>query len=152
MQINKSIQILVQVVTTRNWIQVQITDKCSFMVPPALVEVKARSIDSHSRGWKGNGITVNFDYGLFSDPLTLYSNKLSFHISEEKIDGLQARIVWFQKDDGWNIIGIHFLDLGKNNYNQTIKLTVVVEIGPNVDKEIGFRIIKSVKCTNNFKN
>jgi hypothetical protein len=61
----------------------------------------------------------------------------------EKTDNYSARIVSFEKDNGWNFVGVHFPDLGKNKFDQIIKLTLVVESAPKIDKEIGSRIVKS---------
>ena len=134
-----------------DWIQVQISDRFSFSIPPFVREVEGESIDSYSRRWKGDDIAINIDYGIFSDPLTLYSKKKSYRVFDEKIDNNLARIVSFQKEDGWNFIGIHFPDLGKNKFNQTIKLTLVVEVSPKMDNQIGFKIIKSIKSKNQFE-
>jgi uncharacterized protein YijF (DUF1287 family) len=127
-----------------DWIIVRINNKFNFWIPPSVIEVEGRSIDSYSRRWKGDDIAINFDYGPFSDPLTLYSRKKSYQITNEKIDNYSARIVSFQKDNDWNFVGIHFPDLGKNKFDQIIKLTLVVESGPKIDKEIGSRIAKSI--------
>jgi uncharacterized protein YijF (DUF1287 family) len=127
-----------------DWKVVRINNKFSFWIPPSVTEVEGRSIDSYSRRWKGDDITINFDYGLFSDPLTLYSRKKSYQITNEKIDNYSARIVSFQRDNGWSFVGVHFPELGKNKFDQIVKLTLVVESGPKIDKEIGSRIVKSI--------
>ncbi len=128
-----------------DWKVVRINDTFSFQIPPLVIEVEGRSVDSYSRYWKGDDITINFDYGRFSDPLTLYSRKNSYQITNEKINNYSARIVSFQRENGWNFIGVHFQALGKNKFDQIIKLTLVVETGPKIDKEIGSRIIKSIR-------
>jgi hypothetical protein len=127
-----------------DWILIQINNEFSFWIPPSVMEVKGHSIDSYSRHWKGVDIVINFDYGLFSDPLTLYSRNKSYQITNVNINNYAARKVSFQKDNGWNFVGVHFPNLGKNKFGQIIKLTLVVESGPEVDKEIGSRIIKSI--------
>jgi hypothetical protein len=97
-------------------------------------EVEGQSIDSYSRRWKADNIAINFDYGIFSDPLALYSKRKSYRAFDEKIDNNLASVVSFQKEDGCNFIGAYFPDLDKNKFNQTIKLTLVVEVARQTDR------------------
>lgn len=128
-----------------DWIKIQVNNIFSFWVPSSVKEVESRSIDSYSRRWKGDDIVLNIDYGPFSDPLTLYSRKKSYQITSKNIENYPARIVSFEKDSGWNFVGVHFSDLGRNKFDQIIKLTLVVESAPKIDKEIGSRIVKSIR-------
>ena len=75
----------------------------------------------------------------------MYSRKKSYQITSKNIDDYPARMVSFEKDNGWNFVGVHFSDLGRNKFDQIIKLTLVVESAPKINKEIGSRIVKSIR-------
>jgi len=128
-----------------DWKKVEAGGKFTFWIPPALEEVGVRAIDSTVRRWEGKEMMVHFDYGRFSDPLTLYSEKKLFETASELIDNRSARIVSFERVDGWYLTAVHFPELGKDKYQRTLKLTLVVESAPGVSKEVPTTIVKSVR-------
>jgi hypothetical protein len=127
-----------------DWIKIKVNDKFAFWIPPGLAAVRVRGVDSHVQRWETEKIVVHFDFGRFSDPLTLYSRKKSHVVTAEQISGRSATIVSFERDDGWQFTAIHFPDLGKDTSGQVVKLTLVVETDPKVSKEVPLKIVKSV--------
>lgn len=127
-----------------DWIKVEIADKFRFWLPPFIKEVHTQGIDSFTRKWKSDDFIVYFDYGRFSDPLTLYSRKKSYIIRTDQINIHTVTIVSFKRDNDWNFTGVHFPDLGKDDFGQTMKLTVIVEAAPAANKENPLKIIRSI--------
>jgi hypothetical protein len=58
-----------------DWKRVEVKNICRFSLPPTLTGVNVSGGDSFIRQWEDEHMTVNFDYGHFSDPLTLYSRQ-----------------------------------------------------------------------------
>lgn len=127
-----------------DWMKVNVNDRFAFWIPPGLVAADAQGIDSYIQRWESEDIIVHFDYGRFSDPLTSYSRKKSYEPTTEQISGYSASIVSFEFDNGWWFTAIHFPDLRRDSFGQVIKLTLVAETSPRVDKEVPLKIVKSV--------
>jgi len=89
---------VIQVDIPTDWTEVKVNDKFMFWVPPKLIAVDVRAIDSHVQRWESQDIIVHFDYGRFSDPLTFYSRKKSYETITEQISGYSATIVSFERE------------------------------------------------------
>jgi hypothetical protein len=128
-----------------DWIKIEDNNKFTFWIPPGLREAKIHPIDSHLRRWESENLVVQFDYGQFSDPLTLYSRKGQYKTTNDQISNYAANIISFQRDSGWHFNGAHFPDLGKDSYGHVIKITLTVESGPEVDRELPLKIVRSIR-------
>jgi len=128
----------------RNWMRIEANNKFSFWLPPALVARDVRSHDSYERRWESKDMVVHFDYGRFSDPLTLYSRKNSYEAATERIGSYTTTIVSFQQDDGWRFTAAHFPDLGSDQFGRTVKLTLAVDTNPKVPKDVPLKIVRSI--------
>jgi hypothetical protein len=128
-----------------DWIKVEVAKKFIFWLPPNLIIGHDRGIDSFVQQWKGNNIRIELDYGRFSDPLTLYSRKRSYNAVVDRVGGYVATVVSFQEDDGWNFVGIHFPDLGKDTFGQAVKMTLIMRTDPRIGKQIPLKIIESIE-------
>jgi len=128
-----------------DWKKVEVKNVFAIWLPPTLREEYVSAVDSSVRRWANENIIVHFDLGRFSDPLTLYSQKRAFEMSSEQIDGVTATLVSFHQDNGWYLTAVHFPDLGKDRFGQTVKLTLVVEAKAIVDKQVPLRIVRSVQ-------
>jgi len=132
---------------SQDWTEVKFNNLLTFRSPVALSKTPDQGIDSSFALWKGEGITVHIDYGLFCDPLTSYTNRPNYKLRMEEINGYAARIVSFEKLDGSHFAAVHFPDLRKLGGGDVKKLTMVVEASQTMGKEIPFKIIRSIKFT-----
>lgn len=76
----------------KSWLPVQ-QKRFTFSLPPDFREVKVRGIDSWVREFQSadSSVSLNFDWGLYSDPLTGPRDGLTS--CEEEIGGRKARVV-----------------------------------------------------------
>jgi len=130
--------------TPSDWIEIEVNDRFSFQLPSILKEVDVKGIDSFVRRWESQDLIVHFDYGLYSDPLTMYTKKKSYEATLDNIGGHSTSIVSFQKEDGWYFMAVHFHDLGRDRWGRIVKLTFIVESSQHVKREVPLRIVKSI--------
>ena len=128
----------------RNWMRIEANNEFCFWLPPALVASDKLSHDSYVRRWESKDVVVHFDYGRFSDPLTLYSRKNSYEAATERIGGYTTTIVSFQRDDGSRFTAAHFPDLGSDQFGRTVKLTLAVDTHPKVPEDVPLKIVRSI--------
>jgi hypothetical protein len=127
-----------------DWIRIEADGRFTFWLPPGLLEQDTRGIDSYVRRWESQNMLVHFDYGRFSDPLTLYSAQKGYEATTTRVSGYPVRIVSFERDNGWRFTAVHFSDLGQDTAGQVVKLTLVVESSPQVAADWPSKIVKSV--------
>ena len=132
--------------TSDNWINVDAED-FSFSIPERLSEVPTKGLDSAVRRWESSDITIQSDYGRFSDPLDSYTAFEAYQETSDRIDGRATKIVSFQQDNGWNFTAVHFPDAGTAAEGKINKLTIVVEASPQIDAEIPLQNVRSVRLT-----
>lgn len=124
---------------------VDIGSKLRISLPAGLVQVEEHGIDSDIYRWTGEGIEVQIDHGLFSDPLTSYAGRSDYELNVEAIDGHLARIISFHQVDGSLFVAAHFHDLARRRHADLKKLTVVIQTNLNDGDEISKTIIRSIK-------
>jgi len=124
--------------------RIEANNEFCFWLPPALVASDKLSHDSYVRRWESKDVVVHFDYGRFSDPLTLYSRKNSYEAATERIGGYTTTIVSFQRDDGSRFTAAHFPDLGSDQFGRTVKLTLAVDTHPKVPEDVPLKIVRSI--------
>jgi len=129
----------------KNWKEVNFKGILKFCLPASLLESDARGIDSTVAFWKEKSITVQLDYGFFSDPLTSYIDRPNYSFSNEYIGGRAARIVWFDQNDGSHFVAAYFHDLTERRCVNLRHLTIVVETSQEVESGIPEKIIRSLQ-------
>lgn len=122
------------------WKEFRFRQLLTFRAPAAAQMSDERGIDSDYARWTAEGLSIQFDYGMFSDPLTSApQNAVTVH---EVVGGLNARIVSYQRSDGTFVSGAHFGDLGESRGGPRKKLTVTVESRRRV---VPLEIIRSLR-------
>lgn len=129
---------------TIEWTRTETNAGFSFLLPSTLVPSGGQGIDSNIQRWQSKDLAVNYDYGRFSDSLTLYSRKKNYRASTLLLEGYTATLVSFERDDGWRFTGIHFPDLGRDRFDRTIKLTLVVEASAEINEGVSEKILRSI--------
>lgn len=64
---------------------------------PALMQLKAGGIDSQAGALTADGLRIDYDFGLYSDPLARRDGLLDYRSSDAAVDGRAARMVQFQR-------------------------------------------------------
>lgn len=106
------------------WKRFQEGDKFSFSAPKNLESQETHGIDSFAGQYNSPDLKLQFDYGMYSDPLENTSPD-DFKAEKAMIGGHEARIVTFRSAglepefSYW--AGVHFPDLGDR-----VKLTMLV--------------------------
>lgn len=63
---------------------------------PAAMQLKAGGIDSQAGMLTSEGLRIEYDFGLYSDPLTRRDDMLDYRSTDGTVDGRAARIVHFR--------------------------------------------------------
>ncbi len=66
------------------------------MRAPANLSQTAGGIDSQAGALSAGGLRVDYDFGLYSDPLARREDTLDYQSSAGKVDGLDARFVQYR--------------------------------------------------------
>ncbi len=66
------------------------------MRAPAELRHTAGGIDSQAGALTAAGLRIDYDFGLYSDPLARRNDTLDYHARDGKVDGLDARFVRFR--------------------------------------------------------
>ena len=111
----------------------------------SLTRTEDQGVDSKFAIWRGDGISVQIDYGLFSDPLQSYGNRTNAKLVHEEIDGHPARIVSYDRNDDTHFVGVHFPDLRELSAGGLKKLTAVVLTGPEIGADVALNMLRSIK-------
>lgn len=131
----------------KDWKEVDFEGKFKFSVPVSVSAAEEQGIDSSIGLWKGKGIMVRVDYGLYSDPLTSYTDRANYSVRDDEIDGQAARMILFDDIDGRHFVAGHFGELPVGSGSKPRRLTVVVEASQEVGKVIPIKIIESIRFT-----
>ncbi len=116
-----------------------------FSSPVELTAASAQGYDTAVGEWHGEDLVVRTDYGLFADPLTGYQKRSNRQTFEESIDGLPARGVAFDEENGTRFTAVHFHDLGPLGAATKNKLTFVVISSGSRTADEALRIVKSIR-------
>jgi len=128
----------------QSWHDVAVGKLLVFASPVQLASAEVTGIDSAVGEWRGEGLLVRTDYGLFVDPLTGYQSRPGSRIVQELIDGRRARIVAFDQDDGSRFTAAHFADLGVRDRAPEKLTFVVISRGARTAEE-ALRMIRSIR-------
>ena len=113
-----------------------------FYVPPDMEKVMVQGIDSHVGQYQNKSITLNFDYGLYSDPLNYVSKQPQESV---EIDGHQARIVRYKDADGRFIMAVHIPAILREREYVGPKLTMFSSCASQTDFDTVREIYYSVR-------
>src|SRR6266446_1966001 len=121
------------------WVQVD-ARKFVFFVPPDVKSVPTMGIDSFVGQYKGDSISLDFDYGFYSDGLQDAEGGFNYVSHLERIDGKKARMASFDFPNTGHpfdyAIGVHFPKAGAKG----IRLTVFATCKTKADYETAEQI------------
>lgn len=109
----------------QGWTTIAVGDVLEFTAPTSLERTTAEGGDTAFSEWRGDGLTVRVDYGLFVDPLRSSQRQADAEVVEETIDGIAATRVSYAQTDGMRFTAVHFPDLSAIGGGRN-KLTMVV--------------------------
>lgn len=128
----------------QGWTTVVVGDVLEFTAPAALERTTAEGADTAFSEWRGDGLTVRVDYGLFVDPLRSSRRQAGAEVVEETIDGIPATRLSYTQPDGMRFTAVHFPDLSTIGGGRN-KLTMVVLSPSSRPGDDAQRIVTSVK-------
>jgi hypothetical protein len=102
-QVNPLPEMLVPVATTQEaipdgWKRIDLK-AFSFYAPPDMKDQHARGIDSAVWRFRNRSITLDLDFGLYSNDLTFYSDQPEYRAEWTEIGGKKARIATLRMRD-----------------------------------------------------
>jgi len=125
------------------WVQIDARE-FSFYVPPDVKAVPVQGIDSFVGEYNGDSISLNFDYGHYSDPLD-YKERTNYIAHDERIDDKKARVVSYDNPGSGHpfdyAIGIHFPEVN----GKDIRLTVYATCKTTNDYETARTVFRTIK-------
>lgn len=136
------------------WVKFEARDRSGdrlyfdFCGPKALRNQVVQGIDSYVGAFISDTLSIEYDLGLWSDPLTTYSDSAQFSVNATTIDGRVARMVSYVADtktrSGHQHIASVYFPLVYEIHPE-IKLTLHVEAATAADQEIAFAIFKTLR-------
>lgn len=112
----------------KGWVKIDLAS-FSFYAPPDIRNQKVRGIDSAVWQFRNRNMTLNLDYGMYSDNLESYKDESEYHAEWVRIDGKSAKVVTLRNStDASNknrkyAAGVYFPEVS----GPTTKLTVWAE-------------------------
>ena len=92
---------------------------------PAAMSLVTGGIDSQAGTLSADGLRIEYDYGLYSDPLIRSSDRLDYRSNAGTVDGLAARFVQFRvKAPAQSCSGVHVPGVRASG-TSTVALTVL---------------------------
>lgn len=126
------------------WTKVD-TGKFVFYVPSDIKTVPVRGIDSFVGQYKGNTISLSFDYGFYSSRLEDAEGGSGYTAHWERIGGKKARIASFYFPNTGNpfdyAIGVHFPEAA----GKDVRLTVFATCKSTNEYETARMIFRTIK-------
>lgn len=110
--------------------------KFSIQLPEGWVYEPQTGIDSFVGSFRGEGITLSFDYGYYSNPLA-NEGDIKYSLTYETIDGQQAKLVK-SNVKGKGLTGVYFGDIKKNpeaSSSPAMLKTMLNVYGENIPEE-----------------
>lgn len=124
--------------------EITVGDLLVFTSPVRLDPAETQGIDTLVAEWHGEDLLVRTDYGLFVDMLSGYRDRPRRQVFEETIDGLPARGVAFDQEDGSRFTAVHFHDLSPVGAGPR-KLTFVAISGGSITDEEVLLMARSIR-------
>jgi hypothetical protein len=82
----------------------------SLRVPPGFERTRNRGIDSEGAAWERAGARFDFDFGMYSNPLTELTQVSEIHRCSATINGTPATVVTGRRADGQFVAAAHWPD------------------------------------------
>ena len=126
-----------------DWVQVEARGYFTFWIPNTLVEQTVRGTDSYVGLWKGSGLEVLFDYGMYSGGM---DSRISARPHTEAVDdssGRRGTIVTYVDDEGNHVAELLVRDPGPGQTPDN--LTFDANSGSASDADTCLLIVKSVR-------
>lgn len=126
-----------------DWVQVNARGDFTFWLPNTVVEQKVQGVDSYVGVWKGSGLDVSFDYGMYSGGL---DSRISTRPHTETVDdssGRQGAIVTYVDDEGNHVAELDVRDPAPGQTPDN--LTFDASSGSASDADTCLLIVKSVR-------
>jgi len=120
-----------------NWLKVE-AGAFSIYAPPGWKFRQRQGIDSFVGEFAGDGVVLDFDYGLYSNPLA-DDNEPTYVVTHETIGGYKARIVR-PSVAGHGITGIYFPEIASGN-----KLCLHGQNLTDTQRELALRIFRTIR-------
>lgn len=117
----------------------------SVMLPPGWRHAPGQGIDSLVGAFTGDGITLLFDYGLYSDPLA-YDDDPTYDVRRESIAGREAKVAAAR--DGSGSTGVAFASVGGGRPGagaMALKLTVAGEDLTPAQRDVALQIFRTIR-------
>jgi hypothetical protein len=111
----------------------------SFYAPPDMKPIPVQGVDSFVGEYRGESLTLNFDYGRFCNQLD-GSSCTDYNANEEQIGGKDAKTASFRLD-GKQIIGVYFPSTGEEGEGLNLTATGIRPVDYDTAKTI-FRTIR----------
>jgi hypothetical protein len=129
-----------------HWREVRFGDLLVFSSPVDVTPTGGTGVDTAFGEWRGEGLVVRCDYGLFVDPLTAHQNRSDARTSNEVINGHNARVVAVDQPGGSRFTAAHFPDVPKPGGGAAKLTFVVITSGQRTPAE-AVDIVRSIRFT-----
>lgn len=101
-------------IDTSQWTVVE-TSVFSFRVPPELRRVNVQGYDSLVGRWDGESAWITYDFGRYSGPPKQSEDLAEFHACVALIDGREAQVATYRRDDGAFAVSAYWADIGRGD-------------------------------------
>jgi hypothetical protein len=121
------------------------TGPFSALLPPGWTYELAQGIDSFVGSFVGEGITLHFDYGWYSNSLP-HDDDPNYHVHFETVAGRDAKIVY--PNSGAGETGIYFphvTDEGPTPSLQTVRHNLIGQNLTPAQRDIALQIFRSIR-------
>lgn len=126
-----------------NWVKID-TSYFEFFTPTDFKKVAINGEDSYAGKYQSRTITLEFDYGLYSNSLSKPDGAHELIERSEVIHGHKAKIVTYTKSNTEFVIAIHFPQGGRP-YKSGNGLTIISICRSKADYEVVQKIYSSIK-------
>lgn len=133
------------------WTKIDL-DSFSFFAPSDLKNQKVRGIDSTVWKFRNREMTLDLDYGRYSNDLQFYADQPDYHTEWLRIDGKKAKIASWRMSDAYladcpkkgrgYVAAVYFPDLGGSG---TTKLTFWASCIDSATRDSARKVFLSVR-------
>jgi hypothetical protein len=105
---------------------------------------KVRAVDSFVWEYRGGGLRLAIDYGMYSNDLSAMEREPDSHVEWVSIHGEKAKVVTGRAGKSF-VAAVHFPNLGGNDASGRTKLTFSVESRSAAGQTEAKKIFQSIK-------
>lgn len=125
------------------WRRIDLQD-FSFYLPRGMKDKKVRGIDSFVREYRGGGVRLAIDYGMYSDDLRSMEGKPGFRAEWVSISGERAKVATCRWGKSY-VAAVYFPNLGGDAASGITKLTFYAESRSAGGQEEALKVFQSIK-------